>query len=334
MTHLSNLDLNLFVVFDAIYTEGGVTQAARRLNLTQPAVSHALAKLRDMCGDPLFVRNGRTISPTPAARRMISAVRQSIYGLKTTLDGMTAFDPSTARLRFTIGMRDLLESTLLPELMAAICKQAPHVDIAVVKAGRRNLEAELASGAIDAAIDILLPVSDEVRQTRITAQSLAVLARKKHPRIDGKLTLKSYLAEEHIVVSSRRRGQSQEDLELARGGHRRRVRLRSQHYFAAARVVADTDLLCSTTGPVADVLAKVLPLQVLKFPLATPDFDAFLYWHVNVDADSANRWLRTAGTNRAAGQRSAEAERLDLKARRQSCVELRPRPVRRWWQRA
>jgi DNA-binding transcriptional LysR family regulator len=292
MTHLSNIDLNLFVVFDAIYTEGSVTQAARRLNLTQPAVSHALAKLRDTCGDPLFVRNGRTISPTPAARQMISAVRQSIYGLKTTLGSIAAFDPQTARLRFTIGMRDLLESTLLPELMAGICKRAPHVDIAVVRAGRRDLEAELASGAIDAAIDILLPVSSDVRQTRLTAQSLAVLARKKHPRLRGKLTLKSYLAEEHIMVSSRRRGQSQEDLELARGGYRRSVRLRCQHYFAAARVVATTDLLCSTTRPVADILAEVLPLQVLRFPLATPDFDAFLYWHTNVDADPANRWLR------------------------------------------
>jgi DNA-binding transcriptional LysR family regulator len=305
MTHLSNIDLNLFVVFDAIYTEGGVTQAARRLNLTQPAVSHALAKLRSTCGDPLFVRNGRTISPTPAARRMISAVRQSIYGLKTTLGGMTAFDPGTARLQFTIGMRDLLESTLLPELMTAICKQAPHVDIAVVKAGRRNLEAELASGAIDAAIDILLPVSDDVRQTRLTTQSLAVLARRKHPRIHGKLTLKSYLAEEHIVVSSRRRGQSREDLELAGAGYRRSLRLRCQHYFAAARVVANTDLLCSTTGPVANVLAEVIPLQVLKFPLATPDFDAFLYWHANVDADPANRWLRTLLLEQTERQASA-----------------------------
>jgi DNA-binding transcriptional LysR family regulator len=305
MTHLSNIDLNLFVVFDAIYTEGSVTQAARRLNLTQPAVSHALAKLRDTCGDPLFVRNGRTISPTPAARQMISAVRQSIYGLKTTLGNIAVFDPQTARLRFTIGMRDLLESTLLPELMAGICKRAPHVDIAVVRAGRRDLEAELASGAIDAAIDILLPVSSDVRQTRLTAQSLAVLARKKHPRLRGKLTLKSYLAEEHIMVSSRRRGQSQEDLELARGGYRRSVRLRCQHYFAAARVVATTDLLCSTTRPVADILAEVLPLQVLRFPLATPDFDAFLYWHANVDADPANRWLRALLLEQTEWQASA-----------------------------
>jgi DNA-binding transcriptional LysR family regulator len=293
MTHLSNIDLNLFVVFDAIYTEGGVTQAARRLNLTQPAISHALAKLRETCGDPLFVRNGRTISPTPAARRMIAAVRQSIYGLKTTLDSVADFNPETARLKFTIGMRDLLEFSLLPELMRGICAHAPKIDIAVVRASRRKLEAELASGAIDAAIDVLLPVSDKVRQTRITAQSLAVIARKRHPRISGKFSLKTYLAEQHIMVTSRRYGQSLEDLELARSGHQRNVRLRCQHYFAAARVVSTTDLLCTTTRPVAQILAEQLPIQVLPFPLRTPAFDAFLYWHVNVDADPANRWLRS-----------------------------------------
>ena len=293
MAHLSTVDLNLFVVFDAIYTEGGVTQAARRLNLTQPAVSHALAKLRATCGDPLFVRNGRTISPTPAARRMIATVRQSIYGLKATLDSAADFDPGTAKLKFTIGMRDLLELSLLPQLMNSICTHAPHIDIAVVRASRRELEAELAGGAIDAAIDVLLPVSSEVRQTRIAAQSMAVVARKQHPRIGGKLSLKSYLAEQHIMVTSRRRGQSLEDLELARAGHHRNIRLRCQHYFAAARVVCTTDLLCTTTRPVAKTLSALLPIQALPFPLATPDFDAFLYWHANVDADPANRWLRS-----------------------------------------
>jgi DNA-binding transcriptional LysR family regulator len=293
MTHLSNVDLNLFVVFDAIYTEGGVTQAAHRLNLTQPAVSHALAKLRETCGDPLFVRNGRTISPTPAARRMIATVRQSIYGLKAVLGSVADFNPETAKLKFAIGMRDLLEFSLLPELMRSICAHAPTIDIAVVRVSRRKLEAELASGAIDAAIDVLLPVSGEVRQTRITAQSLAVIARKRHPRINGKLPLKAYLAEQHIMVTSRRHGQSLEDLELARSGYRRSVRLRCQHYFAAARVVGTTDLLCTTTRPVAQTLAEQLPIQVLPFPLRTPDFDAFLYWHANVDADPANRWLRS-----------------------------------------
>jgi DNA-binding transcriptional LysR family regulator len=290
--HLSNIDLNLFVVFDAIYTEGGVTPAARRLNLTQPAISHALAKLRVGLGDLLFVRNGRSITPTPLARRLIGTIRQSIQGLRTTLGEASSFNPATAKLHFTVGMRDLLETTLMPRVMTRICREAPQISLAVIKAGRRQLENELAAGTIDAAIDVLLPVTAEVRRERITNTGLAVLARKKHPRIKASLTLKRYLAEQHIVVSARRRGESMEDIELGRAGYRRDIRLRCQHYFAAARVVCDTDLLCSMTEPLARILGELLPVQVLRLPLKMSNFDGYLYWHANFDSDPANQWLR------------------------------------------
>jgi DNA-binding transcriptional LysR family regulator len=290
--HPSNLDLNMFVVFDAIYNEGGVTAAARRLNLTQPAISHALAKLRDAFDDPLFVRQGRTIAPTPVARRMMPIVRQSIQSLRSAFSDAQGFAPASARQRFTIGMRDLLETSLLPKLMKQLATEAPHVELAVIKANRRQLETELAAGTIDAAIDVLLPVSADVHRMRIANESLAVLARKRHPRINGRLTLKAYLAEQHIVVSARRRGQSMEDIELGRAGHRRDIRLRCQHYYAAARVVCATDLLCSMTEPVARILGELLPVQVLRLPLKMPKFGAFLYWHANSETDPASQWLR------------------------------------------
>jgi DNA-binding transcriptional LysR family regulator len=290
--HLSNVDLNLFVVFDAIYSEGGVTPAARRLNLTQPAISHALARLREAFGDPLFVRHGRSITPTPLARRMIATVRQSIQGLRTTLNEAGAFVPATARLNFTVGMRDLLETTLLPAVMARVCREAPDINLSVIKAGRRDLENELAAGTIDAAIDVLLPMTAAVHRERVTNTRLAVLARRKHPRIKSSLTLKRYLAEQHIVVSARRRGQSMEDIELGRAGHRRDIRLRCQHYFAAARVVCETDLVCSMTEPLARILGELLPVQVLRLPLKMQNFDGYLYWHANFEADPANQWLR------------------------------------------
>ena len=292
MAQLSRVDLNLFVIFDAIYTEGGVTEAARQLNLSQPAISHALARLRDTFGDPLFVRQGRGLAPTPAARQMIATVRQSLQSLKATLGKTTGFAPDAARRRFTIGMRDLLESSLLPELVRSVHREAPHIDLAIVKSSRRGLEAELAAGVVDAAIDVLLPMSSDVRRLRVSTQPLKVLARRRHPRIDGKLSLKAYLAGEHIVVSARRRGQSLEDFELGRRGLERRINLRCQHYFAAARVVSQTDLLCTTTDQVARVVGKLFQAQILSFPLALADFDMFLYWHANVEDDPANQWLR------------------------------------------
>src|SRR5262245_54539671 len=104
--HLSRVDLNLFVVFDAIYAEGGITRAARRLNLSQPAISHALARLREIFDDPLFVRRKRAMSPTPLAKQMVESVRQSLQRFESTLRKVDRFDPKTAVKRFTIGIRD------------------------------------------------------------------------------------------------------------------------------------------------------------------------------------------------------------------------------------
>ncbi len=288
MAHVSRIDLNLFLVFDAVYSEGGVTAAARRLNLTQPAISHALARLRHAFDDPLFVRQGRAVMPTPLARRIIGEVRQSIHGLQATLAGATGFRPETARQTFTIGMRDLTETAL----MARLDRAAPQLAVAVVRVGRRTLEAELAAGTVQAAIDVTLPLSDAVRRARLSTEPLAVIARKDHPRIGRRLTLQRYLAEDHVVVTARRRGQSVEDLELARAGQQRRVRLRCQHYFAAARAVSQTDLVCTVTAPVARILGQALPLRLYRFPLPVPAFDAFLYWHGSADTDPANQWLR------------------------------------------
>lgn len=292
MVHVSRIDLNLFVVFDAVFSEGGVTAAAARLNLTQPAVSHALARLRLAFGDPLFVRQGRALVPTPRARRAIGGVRAAIHGLSATLADAGGFQPATARLTFTVGMRDITETVLMPELMARLARAAPQVALNVVRAGRRSLQAELAAGTVDAAIDVLLPLGPGVKRHKLMSEPLAVLARRGHPRIRRRLTLARYLAEDHVVVSARRRGEAAVDLELARAGHQRRVRLRCQHHFAAARAVARTDLVCTVTAQMARILASAQPLQVLRFPLPTRDFDAFLYWHDNLEADPANQWLR------------------------------------------
>ncbi len=161
--HISRVDLNLFVVFDAIYTEGGITAAARTLNLTQPAVSHALGRLRELFDDPLFERRGQGMVPTPLARTLIAEVRTSLQGFERTLREGTRFDPATSERRFTISMRDALEATLLPPLMAAIAKEAPRIDVTTVRGDRRQLEAELLAGTIDAVADILLPASAAIR---------------------------------------------------------------------------------------------------------------------------------------------------------------------------
>jgi DNA-binding transcriptional LysR family regulator len=289
--HLQRVDLNLYVVFDAIAAEGGITRAARRLNLSQPALSHALARLRALYGDPLFVRHGHAMSPTPLARRLAAPVRLALRELQATL-GAGEFDAAAATRRFTVGLRDVLEAAMLPALLRGVAAVAPRVDLSVVRAERRELERELAAGTLDAAIDVLLPLPDTVRRRHLGADALSVVLRRGHPLARAGLDLKSYLRAEHVAVSSRRRGLTAEDFELGRRDLRRRVRLRCQHYFAACRVVSESDLVLTMPSRYARILNVPLKNRLLPFPLKVPALDTYLYWHANADADPANAWLR------------------------------------------
>lgn len=290
--HLSKVDLNLFVVFDTIYAEGGITRASRRLNLSQPAISHALARLRDMFGDPLFTRHGHAMTPTPLARRLIEPVREALHRLEVTLTKVDRFDPASVSKRFIIGMRDALESAVLAQFMRGIARSAPRIDISIVRAERRDVERELSAGTLDAALDVLLPLPEEIRRQRLGEDRLVVMARPRHPHVRAKLDLDTYLAQEHIAVSSRRRGLSPEDFELSRHNLRRRIRLRCQNYFAACRVVSETDLVVTMPTRYARILNTQFGNRLLPFPFQVPAFDTYLYWHANAEADPANVWLR------------------------------------------
>jgi DNA-binding transcriptional LysR family regulator len=290
--HISRIDLNLLVVLDAIYTEGGITRAAAKLHLTQPAISHSLGRLRDLFRDELFTREGRAMVPTPLARNLIEPVRRALRGLEVTLNELEAFDPATTQKRFTVGVRDVFEATVLPPLLRQVSRTAPSVDVAAVQVSRRDLESELAGGMLDAALDVLLPLSDDVRRRKVSVDDRVVIARKGHPIVKRGLTLATYLKQHHILVSSRRAGPSLEDVELSRQGLSRRIRLRCQHYFAACRVVSQTDLILTMPGHYARVANRQFGNQVLPLPYEMPPLDAYLYWHANVDNEPANRWLR------------------------------------------
>lgn len=290
--HPNRLDLNLFVVLDAIHAEGNITRAARRLNLTQPALSHALGRLRAVFGDPLFVRRGSAMVPTPLTRSLIGDVQQALKTLTLSAQRNRAFDPAEARRGFTVGVRDVLESRLLPPLMAALRAEAPAVTVAFVRIERREVESELAAGTLDLAVDLALNLSERVRRVRLLRDTLVVVARDDHPAIGPDCTLEDYLRQGHILVSSRRQGMGLEDMELARMGRHRSVVLRCQQYFAACRVVARTDLLLTMPEQYAHTANTNLPNRILPAPFTAPPLDVHLYWHEAADADPAIHWLR------------------------------------------
>ena len=292
MDNISKLDLNLLVVLDTIDAEGGVSRAAAKLNLTQPAISHALARLRVVFDDPLFFRQGRALVPTPLTRSLIAPLRRSLAGLRTLLGEAGRFDPKDASTRFTLAMRDPVELLALPPLMRRIVATAPGIDLRTVQAPRRNLEAGLASGVLDLALDVPLPLSERVRRRRLAADALVVVARRRHPALRARFSLEAYLRQEHVMVTQRRKGPGFEDLALSEEGASRRVRLRCRNYLAAFRLVSESDLLLTMPERYVAALNRGFDNRVLPLPIATPTLDLYLYWHETLDSDPANSWLR------------------------------------------
>jgi DNA-binding transcriptional LysR family regulator len=289
---LSKIDLNLFTVFDAIYREGGITSASKRLHLSQPAVSHALARLRELLNDPLFERHGNEMIPTPRARTLAATIGGSLENLEQMLHRAAEFDPITSQRSFVVAMRETHEAHFLPRMMELLKREAPNIDIATVRIERRDVEDDLQTGALDCAVDMALSLSIAVSRKSIMSESLVVLARKHHPVVHGDLDLASYLTQDHVLITGRRRGGGYEDAALSRLGMSRRIRVRCQQHAAANEVVKHSDLLATMPRSYAELANRHSDNQVLRFPIDVPEFELFIYWHANVDADPASKWFR------------------------------------------
>ncbi|WP_323751236.1 LysR family transcriptional regulator [Marinobacter sp.] len=288
---LNRLDLNLLHVFDTIYREGSLTRAAKALHLTQPAVSHSLARLRDHFDDPLFTRQGNQMVPTPLARRFLESMRPGLNQVQSAVNQFHAFDPASQRKTYALGLRDVLESTFLPKLMNRLAPY-PDMDIASQRVARREMETQLAAGKLDFAIDVLLPVSNQTSHELLQQDRLVVLARKKHPALQKGLAMSSYLEAKHVLVSSRSEGLGLEDFALSRQGAQRDIRLRCQHYYAACRVVEASDLLLTMPETYAKIIAERAEIEVLAPPAEMPSLDVHLYWHKAYEREPALVWFR------------------------------------------
>ncbi|WP_244109306.1 LysR family transcriptional regulator [Burkholderia anthina] len=284
-------DLNLLVVLERIYAQQSITRAAQQLNLSQSAVSHALNRLRELLGDPLFERHGNAMMPTPFTRSIIARVRNALHTLECTLHEASRFDVASTIRRFTLGILNAQEPVVLPPIAQYVAKHAPSIDIAAVQHDRRAIEADLLTGSLDAVIDVLLPHPQSVRSTKLSTDRYVVLCRRDHPRVGQHLDLGAYLAEEHVLVTSRQRGGGVEDAALVKLGAERRVRLRCIRYFAACRVVDQTDLLLTMPERYARLLNEMYGNRMIECPFDA-SIDTYLYWHANSDTDPANIWLR------------------------------------------
>jgi len=289
---LRSLNLNLLPVLDAVLAERSVTRAARRLGMTQPAVSNALAQLRVLLEDPLLVRSGNRMLPTERALALAGPVREALAALASAMMPAAGFEPKTAERRFVIGTTDYVEFVLLPRLVARLRREAPSVTLRVVSWPLHRVAPALAAGEMDLMIGYYESVPQNHREQLLFSDEFVCILKKGHRALRKKLTVERYAALSHVLVSEED-GPGVVDLALAKCGLRRHVALRMSHFLMVPAVIATSDLVAAVDRRVAEPFARRLPLVLVPPPLALPAGRVGQVWHERTHASPPHAWLRS-----------------------------------------
>jgi DNA-binding transcriptional LysR family regulator len=289
--NITEANLNLFVAFDALLTASSVSRAAKHVGVTQSTMSNSLRHLRELLGDPLFLRSSHGIVPTQRARDLAGPVREALRLLTEAL-GARRFDPATSTRTFVLITSDYVEFVLLPRLLAQIGKVAPGVQIQMLPWGLHRVPDDLARGTADLMIGFYDKVPAHHRETILFEERYACIVRKDHPRVRNRLTLGTYVALKHVMVTQSPGAQSGIDRALAELGHSRDVNVRVSHFLNVPPLVASTDLVAALSRRVAEPFARMLPLRVFEPPLRLRVSRVGMLWHDSREGDPAHRWLR------------------------------------------
>ncbi len=290
--HLWDVDLNLLVVFHAMAEHQSVTRAAEALALSQPATSAALARLRLLLGDPLFVKSGQAMRPTPRALLLVPTVRQLLTTVKDDILTTSVFEPSTSTRNFHLIAPDIAEVILLPSILAKLRRVAPSVTIKVTSMPRLATAQALESGVADLAIGYLpdLHKSGFVQQ-RLFKHAYVCIARQGHPTLHGRLAMRDYLTAPHAVVLPEGREHLVEQFLNAKQ-IRRNVVLELSHFMSLQTIIASSDLIATVPEDLAEFFAEHSKIQIFPLPLKSPEVQVHQFWHQRLSKDPANMWLR------------------------------------------
>ena len=309
------INLNLLPALEALLAEGSVGGAARRVHVSQSAMSHSLKKLREVLGDPLFVPSGRRLVPTERAKAMRQQISTALDALADAVRPEEAFDPKTATRTFRIATVDYFELTTLPGLLAYLRAHAPHVQLEIERITPTHLSA-LAAGEIDLAlVGGATPVPAGVRRHVLYDDPFAVIVRPDHPAVGRKLDLPTYLGLGHVLVSVEGRRDGVVDRALEARGQARRVALRVPHFMSAPLAVLSSDWICTIARTVALEAHHRFGVRVLPPPLPLSAATVVALSPRRHDGDPAARWFLSLFT--AGRGASPEVKRL-LRARARS----------------
>ncbi|MCW5609292.1 MAG: LysR family transcriptional regulator [Rubrivivax sp.] len=298
-----HLDLNLLRVFDAVMAEGSLTRAAGTLAMTQPAVSHALRRLRETVGDELFVRSAHGMKPTARAQALWPQVRSALSTLRQAI-APGSFDPAQDATQFRLAMADATAALLAPPLVDAIERAGAQVNLRVLPLTTRDPRRLLDAGEADLAVgffpEVLAAVVAEghdslLRHARLYDSRYVCVMRREHPlaRADGAaLTLDAYCGAHHLLVSFSGRPYGLVDQALAALGRQRRIVLTVNQFFTAGQVVARSDLLTVLPDGFVAATGQGAALVTRELPFALAPVNVEMVWHLRQDGDAAHRWLR------------------------------------------
>ncbi|MDD0975226.1 LysR family transcriptional regulator [Pseudomonas fontis] len=290
MDDLRRIDLNLLLTLHALLAEQHVSRAAVRLHRSQPAVSHALAQLREIFADPLLVRRGGGLQPTVRALELIQPLQEALQQLDALLSS-PGFDPARARRSFRLAMSDYGARVVLPRLMRGLREDAPGVDLVVTQGSREAMLSQLFDGETDLALGVFPTLADPLRAEQLFEERFACLADRDRLPPRGGLTLEQWLARPHVLVAVRPGADNEIDQALAGLGATRRVALALPHWTAASEVIAGTDLILTVARRNLEGFRQ-RQLRCFEPPLAIRAFAFQQAWHERREGDAAHRWLR------------------------------------------
>ncbi|MCX4162537.1 MULTISPECIES: LysR substrate-binding domain-containing protein [Paraburkholderia] len=290
---MTTRDLNFLFVLQALGKERSVSRAAQRLGITQPAVSHALGKLRTTFQDDLFVRAGSEMAPTQIGERLIEGVDRVLAVVEEEIWSNVAFDPATTRRTFSVCLSDMGVIVLLPRLLAAIKQQAPLATLKPIQLPSLELAGALQDGKIDLAIGYLGRLGDSLHQQPLFERSLVGIVRGGKSRRRVSLTLQQFVEAEHVVSGTLAITNQLLEKELRRHGARLHVGVEVPYLLAVPSLVATSDLIAAVPDELAELFSKMADVDVFQLPISLPDLTVQQFWHARRHNDAGHRWFRS-----------------------------------------
>ena len=293
MTTFNNVDLNLLRVFQAVSEERSLTLAGHRLHLSQPAVSAAVNRLRELFGDPLFVRTRDGMQPTPVPLELAKPISRALQAVHEALRYADGFDPAASTRVFRVSMTDVAEMVFLPQIGEQLRVLAPRVRLKVVQVPQESIVEALRTGHLDCAIGNLPAIRETTRHALLFSESYCCLTRRRAglPKRQA-LRLDEFQALSHVQVRSAESSHSQVAQALHGLGVERRVALEIPHFSVLPLILAQSDLAATVPLRIGRLFNAGKQFNVYDLPVALPSVDIMLHWHEEFDNDLGGKWLR------------------------------------------